>query len=112
MMHAPLYSSSAAHVAEAELMRRSVEPLLYDAGVDVVLAGHVHSYERVRPVYRGCLNPCGPTYLNLGDGGNREGASVLWNEPQPAWSAFREGSFGIGRLELVNASHADGFATR
>ena len=27
-------------------------------------------------------------------------------DPQPAWSAFREGSFGAGRLELHNATHA------
>ena len=25
---------------------------------------------------------------------------------QPAWSAFREGSFGVGRLDVANATHA------
>lgn len=37
-------------------------------------AGHVHAYERMHRVLNGCANPCAPIYLNLGDGGNREGA--------------------------------------
>jgi len=70
MMHAPWYNSNSGHIAEAELMRRDMEPLLFQYGVDVVLSGHVHAYERVAPVLNGCLNSCGPVYLNLGDGGN------------------------------------------
>ena len=83
-----------------------MEPLLYKYGVDVVLSGHVHAYERVEPVLNGCLNECGPVYLNLGDGGNYEGTYVPWREPQPAWSAFRESSFGVGSMRFVNSSHA------
>jgi hypothetical protein len=77
-----------------------------------IIARHVHAYERSRPVYDGCSHPCaprvpqprvtaerearrahlcfcrcGPVYLNLGDGGNRESAYVPWREPQPAWPA-------------------------
>jgi len=106
MMHAPWYNSNSGHVAEAELMRRSMEPLLYEYGVDIVLSGHVHAYERIEPVLNGCLNPCGPVYLNLGDGGNYEGTYVPWREPPPPWSAFRESSFGVGGLVVINASHA------
>mmetsp|Transcript_4788 Transcript_4788/g.15570 ORF Transcript_4788/g.15570 Transcript_4788/m.15570 type:complete len:373 (+) Transcript_4788:458-1576(+) len=106
MMHAPWYNSNSGHAGEAELMRRDLEPLLFEAGVDLVLSGHVHAYERSRPVYDGCSHPCGPVYLNLGDGGNRESAYVPWREPQPAWSAFRESSFGVGLLTLVNETHA------
>jgi len=29
-----------------------------------------------------------------------------WRAPQPQWSAFREGSFGAGRLEIHNSTHA------
>jgi len=106
MTHVPWYSSNALHVAEAELMRQAVEPLLYHGGVDLVISGHVHAYERVLPVYQGCLNRCAPAYLTIGDGGNREGASVQWSEPQPAWSAFRESSFGSGALDIINDTHA------
>ncbi|KAL1527161.1 hypothetical protein AB1Y20_015841 [Prymnesium parvum] len=106
MMHAPWYNSNAGHIAEAELMRLDMELLLNHYGTDVVLSGHVHAYERTEPVLNGCLNPCGPVYLNLGDGGNYEGTYIPWREPQPEWSAFRESSFGIGALQFVNATHA------
>jgi len=106
MMHAPWYNSNIGHRGEAELMRQDMEALLYSHSVDLVLSGHVHAYERVRPVYDGCLDACGPVYLNLGDGGNREGAYVPWLEPQPPWSAFRESSFGAGLLRLENSTHA------
>jgi len=45
-------------------------------GVDIVLNGHVHAYERTAAVYKWQLDECGPVHLNLGDGGNREGAYV------------------------------------
>lgn len=36
------------------------------------LTGHVHAYERShRGIYKEKLNSCGPTYVNIGDGGNR-----------------------------------------
>ena len=106
MMHAPWYNSNIGHRGEAELMRQDMEALLYSYSVDLVLSGHVHAYERVRPVCDGCLDACGRVYLNLGDGGNREGAYVPWLEPQPPWSAARESSFGAGLLRLENATHA------
>ena len=31
---------------------------------------------------------------------------IGWVQPAPSWSAFREASFGSGKLELVNATHA------
>jgi len=107
MMHAPWYNSNHGHREEALLMQRSMEPLLYEAGVDLVLNGHVHAYERTFPVYNGQRDPCGPVHLNLGDGGNREGGYVPWLDPQPAWSAFRESSFGVGRLRVHNNTHAE-----
>lgn len=108
MMHAPFYNSNRAHALEAELMRLSYEPLFLEHGVDVVLSGHVHSYERSSAggVYDAASNVCGPVYLNLGDGGNRENTEAAWMLPQPEWSAFRESSFGVGALELINATHA------
>ena len=85
MMHAPFYNSNSAHALEAELMRLAYEPLLLKYGVDLVLSGHVHAYERsdAGGIYDAAPNPCGPVYLNLGDGGNREGAYVPWLTPQP-----------------------------
>jgi predicted phosphodiesterase len=46
--HHPLYSSGATHGSEVDL-RTIIEPLFIKHGVDVVLAGHEHFYERIRP---------------------------------------------------------------
>jgi hypothetical protein len=46
--HHPLYSSARYHGSDADL-RKVLEPLFVKYGVDVVLSGHDHVYERVRP---------------------------------------------------------------
>ncbi|XP_028797157.1 purple acid phosphatase 15 [Neltuma alba] len=70
--HPPWYSSYVAHYREAECMRVEMEELLYSYGVDIVFNGHVHAYERSNRVYNYSLDPCGPVYITVGDGGNRE----------------------------------------
>ncbi|CAL4995526.1 unnamed protein product [Urochloa decumbens] len=89
-----------------DAMREAMEEVLYGARVDAVFAGHVHAYERFARVYGGKEDPCAPVYVTVGDGGNREGLAAEYVDPQPAVSAFREASFGHGRLEVVNATHA------
>lgn len=59
--HHPLYSSGGAHGSSLEL-RGLLEPLFVKYGVDVVLAGHDHSYERVKPQK-------GIYYFTAGSGG-------------------------------------------
>jgi hypothetical protein len=65
-------------------MRVQFERWLVDAKVDLVLAGHVHSYERSRrfsnvayDIVNGKATPVrnldAPMYINIGDGGNIEG---------------------------------------
>jgi len=49
-------------------------------------------------------NPSGPVYINIGDGGNREGPCPEYFQ-QPAWSAYREAAFGHGALSIHNATH-------
>jgi hypothetical protein len=87
-------------------MRDAMEALLYGARVDAVFAGHVHAYERFKRVYQGKEDPRGPMYVTIGDGGNREGLADKYIDPQPETSVFREASFGHGRLQVVNATHA------
>ena len=36
---------------ESESMRVSMEPLFYAAGVDIVLYGHIHEYERSHAIF-------------------------------------------------------------
>ncbi|XAR56681.1 Acid phosphatase [Bertholletia excelsa] len=104
--HVPWYNSNKAHRGEGNSMMTAMEPLLYAAGVDVVIAGHVHAYERTKRVYGGRSDPCGAVHITIGDGGNREGLAHRYLHPQPEWSIFREASFGHGELKIVNSTHA------
>ncbi|ERN11937.1 purple acid phosphatase 15 isoform X1 [Amborella trichopoda] len=74
--HPPWYSTYKAHYREAECMRVEMEELLYSYGVDIIFNGHVHAYERSNRVYNYTLDPCGPIYITVGDGGNREKMSI------------------------------------
>jgi len=46
--HHPLYSSGEKHGSDIEL-RKALEPLFMQSGVDLVFAGHEHFYERIKP---------------------------------------------------------------
>jgi 3',5'-cyclic AMP phosphodiesterase CpdA len=59
--HHPLYSDGDRHGSNVELRLR-IEPLLVAYGVDVVLSGHDHIYERIKPQH-------GITYFVAGSGG-------------------------------------------
>jgi hypothetical protein len=106
-MHAPWYNSDVHHHDEPEEMgmRAIYEPLFHDAQVDLVFAGHVHAYERMFPVYNNKTMAGATTFINIGDGGNREGPATGYFK-QPEWSAYREPAFGHGRLHIHNATHA------
>ncbi|KAL4339590.1 hypothetical protein GQ457_08G007380 [Hibiscus cannabinus] len=104
--HVPWYNSNHAHKGEGDGMMAAMEPLLYAAGVDLVLTGHVHAYERSKHVNNGKSDPCGAVHITIGDGGNREGLAQKYVQPKPEWSVFREASFGHGELKIVNSTHA------
>lgn len=74
--HPPWYTSYKAHYREAECMRVAMEELLYKYSVDLVFNGHVHAYERSNRVYNYTLDTCGPVYITVGDGGNREKMAI------------------------------------
>ncbi|KAG2577984.1 purple acid phosphatase 23-like isoform X1 [Panicum virgatum] len=70
--HSPWYNSYSSHYQEFECMRQEMEDLLYQHRVDIVFSGHVHAYERMNRVFNYTLDPCGPVYITIGDGGNIE----------------------------------------
>ncbi|KAK3000810.1 hypothetical protein RJ639_021763 [Escallonia herrerae] len=74
--HPPWYNSYSSHYQEFECMRLQMEALLYRCGVDIVFSGHVHSYERTNRVYNYTMDPRGPVYITVGDGGNIEEVDV------------------------------------
>lgn len=106
LLHAPWYNTNEAHQGEGEDMRQAMEELLYNARVDLVFAGHVHAYERFTRIYDNKTDSCGPLYVTIGDGGNREGLALKFKDPPSPLSLYREPSFGHGRLRILNETHA------
>jgi hypothetical protein len=70
MFHHPWYCSNLVHNDSAWFMKAEYEQTFYQFGVDMVLQGHVHAYERTLPVYNWKLNPNGPVYVVNGMAGN------------------------------------------
>jgi len=56
---------------------------LKEAGVDMVLNGHVHAYERNLGVSNYTIDPCAPVFITVGDGGNLEGLYTAFIETEP-----------------------------
>ncbi|XP_051137438.1 purple acid phosphatase 5-like [Andrographis paniculata] len=117
LVHAPLYNSNEHHYMEGEGMRVMFEDALVKYKVDIVFSGHVHAYERSHRISNVQYNitnglstpirdPSAPVYITIGDGGNIEGLANEYTSPQPAYSAYREASFGHGLLEIKNSTHA------
>jgi hypothetical protein len=104
--HKPMYSSNDYHGSEVEL-RDALETLYVENGVNIVIAGHDHFYERTWPVNGEKVSDKGngdvfgqghePIHLVIGIGGRS--AYEELEEPQPEWSAYRENSsYGWTRL--------------
>lgn len=86
------YSSYASAYQQGNCHRLVTEPLLYEVGVDVVLTGHVHAYERTWPVYNWTLDDCGPVHITLGNGGNIEKLTTQFvDSPGACDSAHKHG---------------------
>ena len=79
VFHHPIYSSAGEHGSNLGL-RSMIEPLLTRYGVNVVLSGHDHTYERVKPQQ-------GVQYFVTGAGGKVRPGDVDLRSP------FREMSF-------------------
>eukprot|EP00270_Netrium_digitus_P005828 TRINITY_DN1781_c0_g1_i5.p1 TRINITY_DN1781_c0_g1~~TRINITY_DN1781_c0_g1_i5.p1 ORF type:complete len:499 (-),score=25.51 TRINITY_DN1781_c0_g1_i5:115-1611(-) len=106
VFHQPYYNTDNSHYLEGEPFRTQFEDWFYNATVDLVVAGHVHAYERHHPTYKYSLDKCGPTYITVGDGGNTEGVAGPFLDPMPVYSAYREYSFGHAVLEVMSPMSA------
>ncbi|KAL7188524.1 hypothetical protein ACSBR1_038396 [Camellia fascicularis] len=84
ILHAPWYNTNHYHYMEGKSMRVQFESLFVQYKVDIVFAGHVHSYERSERISNikynitnGLSLPVrdinAPVYITIGDGGNMEG---------------------------------------
>jgi hypothetical protein len=85
VFHHPLYSSARTHGSTVEL-RPLFEPLFALYGVDVVLSGHDHVYQRVTPQH-------GIQYFVVGGGGDVRVGDLDRSDPLVAAGDDTEGSF-------------------
>jgi len=91
-MHHPPYSSGGKHGSDKQL-REIVEPIFVKYGVNVVLTGHDHFYERVKPQK-------GITYFVSGAGGKLRSGDLKGNSPLTAKGYDRDMSFML--FEVVD----------
>lgn len=130
-VHRPLWTSQkgsgeTCNTTEQSRMREVFEKMLHEGGVDLVLAGHNHMYERTWPVYNGTVyngtvdpndpykNPGAAVHVVSAAGGNGESMDPF-DEVQPPFSAFRSinnstcahdlcSDFGFSTITIWNAT--------
>ena len=85
VFHHPIYSSGEEHGSDVALRRR-IEPLLARYGVNVVISGHDHTYERVKPQQ-------GVQYFVTGAGGKVRPGDVNMGSPFRAMSYDRDNHY-------------------
>ncbi|KFE67339.1 purple acid phosphatase family protein [Hyalangium minutum] len=96
--HHPSWSSGK-HGSELT-MRNEFGPLFEQHGVDLVLTGHDHNYERTQPMWGGDVAPAGTrgiTYVVVGSGGAK---LRRFPEEAPSWTAYRNNT-DTGYLEVA-----------
>jgi len=77
-----------------------LEQLLYKYGVQVYFAGHIHSYERTKPVYDSTVQENGGiVHILNGVGGSREGLDTAATTKHD-WSAYLNTTYGYGILNV------------
>ncbi len=78
VFHAPWFCAGN-HQSDAE-MRRIYGPLFARAGVDLILVGHDHNYQRTRPIVHVFEPKSAKPYWQIVTGG---GGAPLYNKPRP-----------------------------
>ncbi|KAL4227019.1 hypothetical protein ACF0H5_014995 [Mactra antiquata] len=98
---------------EKSLVRTSLEDIFYAGGVDLVISGHQHYYERTWPVYKkkamqyNYNQPNAPVHITIGTLGSVYMPDKSTNVGGQ-WSAFvlaETGKESFGRLKVFNATH-------
>ncbi|OQR88987.1 hypothetical protein ACHHYP_06532 [Achlya hypogyna] len=73
------------------------EDVYFQYGVDAVMAGHVHAYERTAPIYKNKVTDGAPVYFTVGTGGHGLYQGAI--SPIPEWSKSTSSSlYGASRV--------------
>jgi acid phosphatase type 7 len=89
--HHPMYQGDSINAD----FQAAMEDLFYKYGVDVYFSGHVHSYERDYPVYKGVpesdyVDAVATTHLLIGGAGNDEMKDIQAKRAQAAANAAKD----------------------
>lgn len=102
---------------QAQVLKKDLEDIFYKFGVDLVLQGHVHNYERDQAMYKETIedvlsldsrvyvNPKAPVYVVNGNAGNYHEHNDPFPEVLPEFYVFGSQDYGYGRLKVHNQSH-------
>ena len=97
----PPYSSTSNNSSSMPV-EASLVPLFQAQGVQLVLSGNSHNYERSKPLIDGAPVIGGITYMVSGNGGNAFNPFTI---PQPSWSAFRDDThYGYLKISVSAAA--------
>ena len=104
MWHVPLFQSSNTRGYTTNSERTSLWTMLYDAGVDIVLNGQPHHYERLKPMTpAGTVDEAtGIREFNAGTGGESAMLPTVAIHPN---SEVRSDAFGVLKLTLKADSY-------
>jgi hypothetical protein len=83
-LHHPPYTVG--QHAPDQRVQRALTPVFDDAGVDIVFAGHDHTYQRTQPVHGGALAPDGRGVVYVVSGAG--GAQLYSLAPQETWPDY------------------------
>lgn len=105
--HRPWYVAGLA----CDTCQEAFENVLAKYNVDVIIAGHVHNYERQAPVYNGTIDPNGldnpsyPWYILNGIAGHYDGIDELVY-PLPDYTVFaQDTAYGWSKFTVHNCTH-------
>lgn len=107
LAHRPFYCTHSYEDCNgfAARLRISLEQILKDNDVHLVISGHLHQYERTMPVFQESHQPQSPVYTVVGSAGGvlQEGDWLPLTE-DTSWSAYRSSVPGYGRISIHNQS--------
>jgi hypothetical protein len=111
VFHCPFHTTFIGHNDEINptLMQQSFGPLFDQYGVNLVFSGHQHAYVRSHSMdYNNTIDDhdASPIYLTVGTGGDSHARGYRNGKPEPWVASADHTTFGSGKLQLVNATHA------
>jgi hypothetical protein len=99
--HEPAFTSGTRHNNEADMQNEF--QMMANAGVEMILSGHEHNYERLGPYNAsGQSDPNGTTYFVVGTGG--KSLETMAPSMEPLSRSFSQTTYGVLQLTLHSNS--------